>query len=461
MLEARRATLEALGCVVEDAEPDFEGADEAFEVLRGVTFAGAFKEIVHQVKPTLAENVRFGLSLTPERIARALELRGELFTRMRAFLERYDAFAAPVTQVPPFSVDEEFPRAIAGVEMGSYLEWFRSCSRITVTVAPGDRGPGRLHRRTGCRSGCSSSGAIAARRRCWAGARLHRRDRARRRAGRSSDALADDAPDRGPPRRVRRRRAAPVLAAPRRRTRRPALDGVTDADLCIVGGGFTGLWAALHAKAAIRRATSSLLEAETAGFGASGRNGGFCVASLTHGIENGLARFAEEMDVLERLGLENFDGLAADLDAPRHRLRLRADRRAGSRSPTTTSSSGSRRSRSCWRASATRARCSTRPAMRAEVASPTYVGGLWVQTGAAVLDPGKLAFGLREAALRARRARLRALRRARPARGRDGRRGPRPPPGASARAASCSPRAPIPRCCARSGATSSRSTTTC
>ena len=136
VLEARRATFEALGCVVEDAEPSFDGADEAFEVLRGVTFAGAFKAILHQVKPALAENIRFGLSLTPERIARALVLRGELFARMREFLTRYDVLAAPVTQVPPFSVEDEYPRAIAGVEMGSYLEWFRSCSRITVTSHP-------------------------------------------------------------------------------------------------------------------------------------------------------------------------------------------------------------------------------------------------------------------------------------------------------------------------------------
>jgi amidase len=136
VLEKRRATLEALGCIVEDAEPEFEGADECFEVLRGVTFAGAFQELIHKVKPTLAENIRFGLSLSPERIARALELRGEMFTRMREFLVRYDAFAGPVTQVAPFSVDDEYPRSIAGVEMGSYLEWFRSCSRITVTSHP-------------------------------------------------------------------------------------------------------------------------------------------------------------------------------------------------------------------------------------------------------------------------------------------------------------------------------------
>ena len=135
-LDRGRATLEALGCVVEEAEPSFEGADESFEVLRGVTFAGTFKDILHEVKPALAENVRFGLSLQPERIARALELRGALFARMRELLTRYDLLAAPVTQVAPFSVEEEYPRSVAGVEMGSYLEWFRSCSRITVTTHP-------------------------------------------------------------------------------------------------------------------------------------------------------------------------------------------------------------------------------------------------------------------------------------------------------------------------------------
>src|SRR4051794_34647238 len=89
----------------------------------------------------------------------------------------------------------------------------------------------------------------------------------------------------------------------------PALREPIEADLCIVGGGFTGLWAALHAKADDPSREVVLLEAESIGFGASGRNGGFCVASLTHGIENGLARFADEMGVLERLGRGNFGGL--------------------------------------------------------------------------------------------------------------------------------------------------------
>ena len=103
------------------------------------------------------------------------------------------------------------------------------------------------------------------------------------------------------------------LAGPQAPT--PALTAVIDADLCIVGGGFTGLWAALHAKADDPAATSSCSRPRRPGSAPAGATAGSCVASLTHGIENGLARFAEEMATLERLGLENFDGLRADLGA--------------------------------------------------------------------------------------------------------------------------------------------------
>lgn len=136
VLESARAALEDLGCIVENAEPDFSGADECFEVLRGVGFAAAFEDIIDDVKPTLRANIRFGQHLDAARIAKALALRGELFNRMREFLTRYDFLAAPVTQVAPFSVDLEYPTEIAGQRMGSYLEWFRSCSRITVTGHP-------------------------------------------------------------------------------------------------------------------------------------------------------------------------------------------------------------------------------------------------------------------------------------------------------------------------------------
>src|ERR1700750_1426021 len=102
------------------------------------------------------------------------------------------------------------------------------------------------------------------------------------------------------------------LAALPAREPSPPLRGAVEADLCVAGGGFTGLWAALHAKADDPGREVVLLEAETIGFGASGRNGGFCIASLTHGIENGLARFGEEIGLLERLGRENMAGYLAD-----------------------------------------------------------------------------------------------------------------------------------------------------
>jgi amidase len=136
VLDAQRETFTALGCEVEDVEPDLADADEAFDTLRAVLFAGAFGDIIDKVKPDIASNARRGFALSAERIARALTLRGEIFTRMRVLLERFDVLAAPVTQVAPFGVETPWPRSIAGVEQETYTDWFRSCSRITVTAHP-------------------------------------------------------------------------------------------------------------------------------------------------------------------------------------------------------------------------------------------------------------------------------------------------------------------------------------
>jgi amidase len=140
VLEDHRAALEAMGCVIEDLEPDLTAADDAFEVLRGVGFAQAFGPMLEtegdRLKDTIRWNTRVGLALTGADVARALGLQTEMYERMRALLERYDALALPVSQVVPFPVEQEWVTAIAGTAMGSYLEWMRSCSRITVTAHP-------------------------------------------------------------------------------------------------------------------------------------------------------------------------------------------------------------------------------------------------------------------------------------------------------------------------------------
>src|SRR6478736_7456356 len=93
----------------------------------------------------------------------------------------------------------------------------------------------------------------------------------------------------------------------------PALRGTTVADLAVIGGGYCGLWTAVLAKRRNPGARVVLLEAGTVGWAASGRNGGFCEASLTHGEENGRTRWPDEYDVLERLGHENLDALEGDV----------------------------------------------------------------------------------------------------------------------------------------------------
>ena len=63
-------------------------------------------------------------------------LRTRVFHAMRTFLERYEFLIAPVNQVPPFPVDQPYVTAINGVPMGSYIEWMRSCTRISITSHP-------------------------------------------------------------------------------------------------------------------------------------------------------------------------------------------------------------------------------------------------------------------------------------------------------------------------------------
>ena len=171
------------------------------------------------------------------------------------------------------------------------------------------------------------------------------------------------------------------------------LEGPQTADLCIVGGGFTGLWAALHAKRADPGRDVAVVEAATVGYGASGRNGGFVEASLTHGHENGVARFPREIDALERLGQENFDGFCADIAA----YGIDCDLQRDGAYAVALEPHEVRWAREA--ADAGGGEFLDQEAMRAAVASPTYLGGLLTREGAALVDPARLVDGLRRAAI--------------------------------------------------------------
>ena len=140
VLEKQKKVFRDLGCVVEEACPDFSGATEAFETLRALAFlqknGHLLRDHREQLKDTVIWNIEQGLRLTPEQIARAETLRSQLFHRMRTFLERYEFLLCPVNQLPPYPVDVEYPTEIAGVKMGNYLDWMKSCYYITITSHP-------------------------------------------------------------------------------------------------------------------------------------------------------------------------------------------------------------------------------------------------------------------------------------------------------------------------------------
>jgi amidase len=140
VLERQRKVFTDLGCSVEDAEPDFSGATEAFETLRAVGFVQSYGEFYRtrrdDLKDTVRWNVEQGLQLAPQQVARANGLRSELYQRMRMLLEKYEFLVCPVNQLPPFPVDVEWPREIAGVKLGNYLDWMKSCYYITITSHP-------------------------------------------------------------------------------------------------------------------------------------------------------------------------------------------------------------------------------------------------------------------------------------------------------------------------------------
>ena len=140
VLASGRAVFQALDCQVEDESPDFRDADEVFKVWRAWYLELVLGELVakqpDQFKDTILWNVAEGAKLTGPQIGKAEKARTALYHRLCAFLERYDYLVGPVSQVPPFSVDEPYVKEIAGVTMETYIDWMKSCYYISVTGLP-------------------------------------------------------------------------------------------------------------------------------------------------------------------------------------------------------------------------------------------------------------------------------------------------------------------------------------
>jgi amidase len=140
IVDAQRKTFEALGCIVEQAEPDFTGADFAFKTLRAWLSASTHGERIqiHRAlyKDTLLKEVEEGLKLTGPDIAKAERLHGQLWRRFQQFLGRYEYFILPTTQTPAFDVKLPYLTQINGTKFDNYIDWMRSCWFISITGNP-------------------------------------------------------------------------------------------------------------------------------------------------------------------------------------------------------------------------------------------------------------------------------------------------------------------------------------
>jgi glycine/D-amino acid oxidase-like deaminating enzyme len=187
------------------------------------------------------------------------------------------------------------------------------------------------------------------------------------------------------------------LQDPSRPEPQPALTRDTECDLLVVGGGYSGLWTALLAKEADPALDVVLVEGDRVGWAASGRNGGFCAASLTHGLGNGLQRWPDEFDLLQRLGNDNLQSIEDTLN--RYGVDCAWERTGGMDVATQPHQLPELREA---------ADCAARHGIvldvldaeqvRAEVNSPSFLGGVWDRRGVAMVNPAQLAWGLARAA---------------------------------------------------------------
>jgi amidase len=133
-------TFEALGCRVEQAEPDFTGTEFAFRTLRAWNSAHSHGQQLRAhpdaYKDTLRQEVEEGLRLTGEDVARAETLHGQVWRRFQGFLQRYDYFVLPTTQVPPFDHTLPYPASVNGVPVVNYIDWMKSCWYISTPANP-------------------------------------------------------------------------------------------------------------------------------------------------------------------------------------------------------------------------------------------------------------------------------------------------------------------------------------
>jgi amidase len=140
VVDAQRSVFESLGCIVEEAEPDFTGVDEAFPTLRHLSYHSSYAAMARQrpewIKDTIKWEIAEAERQTAADVAKALVRQNRMYAESSQFFERYEYFVLPVTQLAPFDINIAYPTEVAGVPMTTYIDWMRSCWYITFMANP-------------------------------------------------------------------------------------------------------------------------------------------------------------------------------------------------------------------------------------------------------------------------------------------------------------------------------------
>ncbi len=144
LCKAALKAFESLGCIVEEAAPDFpiERVWQNWKVLRAWQSGSALKAYYDDparralMKPEAQFEVESGRKLTAYEVYDANVVRTAWYQAVRAFFERYDYFLLPASQVFPFDAKTDWPKEINGKVMDTYHRWMEVMIPVTMSSCP-------------------------------------------------------------------------------------------------------------------------------------------------------------------------------------------------------------------------------------------------------------------------------------------------------------------------------------
>ena len=127
------------GCIVEEVDLDLSHARKTFIRLRAQFVLNGSLDMLDKIDrlgPNYAGNIRLGLAQSPRDVAEGERGRARLLVELAEFFARFDRLLTPCTPVPPFPVEQNYPEAIAGKRMETYIDWAAPAFILSLSSLP-------------------------------------------------------------------------------------------------------------------------------------------------------------------------------------------------------------------------------------------------------------------------------------------------------------------------------------